>query len=336
MENKQERSRALSPKQVRAVALRVQGESLTAIARKLGLHRVTVSRWFGQDGLVIAELARRLEELQEQELRRHAAIRQKAMTVVESAIDGGDVRAALAALRLPVLLWPQGPTLRERITTDPSDFDPGRVNLLDAAVSSMGWLLAVDGARELLESAEEIADEGGVLKRLLLLDQVADWVLRALRLAEGVGLTGFASLTASEQAARLAAAGSTLKEAFEAIAGPEGDDETEDGMPTWPGDELADRAIALQGRALQEMLSSLEGADQALALVASPEGAQVAGWLASAREATKQATGGSRRWTAAARVRRVTLLTESLSQLVRALGAAATLEVDQDAEAVGD
>src|SRR6266568_5980139 len=100
MKYRNKNARVLSPKQVRAVALRAQGMSVAAIAREIGQHRVTVSRWFNQDELVIAELAGSVEDMYDEEVRRHVGIRHKAMGVVESALDAGDVRTALAVLRL--------------------------------------------------------------------------------------------------------------------------------------------------------------------------------------------------------------------------------------------
>ena len=49
-------TRALSPVQLRAIALRIQGLDITEIAREVGHDRTTVSRWFATDLLVTEEL----------------------------------------------------------------------------------------------------------------------------------------------------------------------------------------------------------------------------------------------------------------------------------------
>src|SRR6266508_2294076 len=87
--NEHKATRALSPVQLRAIALRVQGLDITDIAREVGRDRTTVSRWFTTDPLVIEELDRRVEDQYETELAQHANLRKKAMGVVEGALDGG-------------------------------------------------------------------------------------------------------------------------------------------------------------------------------------------------------------------------------------------------------
>jgi hypothetical protein len=79
--------RALSPVRLRAIALRVQGLDITAIAREVGRDRTT-TRWFTTDRLVIEELDRRVAEQYETELAQHANLRKKAMGVIEGALDG--------------------------------------------------------------------------------------------------------------------------------------------------------------------------------------------------------------------------------------------------------
>jgi hypothetical protein len=252
------------------------------------------------------------------------------MTVVESAIDAGDVRTALAVLRLSPPVSPTRPTSRYVTTTDGivgNGVDPAYANPIDTIVSPTWWQVLVDGAETLLGSAGDVTDDAGVLQRLLLLDQAMGLILRALDLAEGEGLAGFASVSAAEQAERRAGAHRTLEQAFETVAGSD-EDEAEDVEIGWPGDEPANQALVLQSRALGQMVGSLEGAAEALPQVAGHDGERIAGWLVRADEVAKEVIRGSRRRTQAARVQRVRLLTEGFTDLVHALGAGGTLATD--------
>lgn len=320
----------MSPRQLHAIELRLEGLGIAQIALQVGQHRATISRWFNRDTLVIAELAKRLEELHQEEHRRHANIRQKALLVVESAIDEGDLRTALAVLRLPG----PAPTARSS-STGSVVYTPGSQDTFDEGVTSAGWQLLIEKTQELLGSAGTISDDNGVLDQLLLLDQAAGYVADALELAEGEGLTGFASVSASEQAARLADARRTMEDAFEKIGGDDEDQESEGGLPGWPGDEQVNQAIELQARAFVEMLDSLEGAEEELTrTVGTDEAARIAGRLSRALEAANGAR-GSRSRALGGRIRRVGLLTDSLLELMGALGAAVSIEVENELDGSG-
>ena len=148
----------MSPRQLHAIELRLEGLGIAQIALQVGQHRATISRWFNRDTLVIAELAKRLEELHQEEHRRHANIRQKALLVVESAIDEGDLRTALAVLRLPG----PAPTARSS-STGSVVYTPGSQDTFDEGVTSAGWQLLIEKTQELLGSAGTISDDNGVL-----------------------------------------------------------------------------------------------------------------------------------------------------------------------------
>src|SRR3954467_10741684 len=57
------RRRPLSPKQQIAIELKAGGMSITDIANRLDVHRVTVSDWFNENDLVIAEVNNRLQDI---------------------------------------------------------------------------------------------------------------------------------------------------------------------------------------------------------------------------------------------------------------------------------
>ncbi len=325
MKYRNKNARVLSPKQVRAVALRAQGMSVAAIAREIGQHRVTVSRWFNQDELVIAELAGSVEDMYDEEVRRHVGIRHKAMGVVESALDAGDVRTALAVLRL-------SPPPPPSVAADPGWMDglpvsgvvdPGDVSV----VSPRGWQLALSRAEGLLRSAGEVADQDQVLDRILLLDDIALTTLAALELGEGEGLRAFTNLAVAEQNDHLAEARTSLQEAFELVAGPSDEEEGAEPGPLWPGDNQADAAIELLATALKEMLDGVHGAIGVLVSTAGPGGARMAESVGRAGQIAAALSRGATRKPSPVRAERLAQLTQGFAELVGAMTAAAALDV---------
>lgn len=131
--------RALSPVRLRAIALRVQGLDITAIAREVGRDRTTTSRWFTTDRLVIEELDRRVAEQYETELAQHANLRKKAMGVLRAPLMGETLGAALTILRLSPKQ--SGRALAEKdisSSTDPYDSAPGQVGDEDLRLAPSG------------------------------------------------------------------------------------------------------------------------------------------------------------------------------------------------------
>lgn len=334
-------TRTLSPVQIRAVALRVQGLDITEIAAEVGRDRTTVSRWFTKDPLVIEELDRRVEDQYETELQQHANLRTKALGVVEAALDGGDVRAALTILRLSPRQKDHAPAA-EGISSSPANtfgtaegyIGPADVEALRQELHRTSpWQIHVQRLEALLRSPDPVSDAEGILDRLLFLDDVVSTVVQALEQAKGEGLTGYSSVGGMKQAVFLRDATRAIDEAWAIVGGADDDD---DDVPKWPGEERADRAVKLIGDALIAMLASLEGASEALASGAGANGARLAARLTAARDAVAFVLEDDQRPTVQSLAEAVTTLTAGFRHLVGALDEGATITVDASwAEAAG-
>jgi hypothetical protein len=88
----------LSPSQLKALSALIAGTTITDAADIAGVDRTTVHRWIREPEFCAAHNARRAElrDAVEAKLR---ALQAKAIEVVESALDGGDVRTAMGILR---------------------------------------------------------------------------------------------------------------------------------------------------------------------------------------------------------------------------------------------
>lgn len=326
------KTRTLSPVQLRAIALRVQGLDITEIALEVGRDRTTASRWFTTDPLVIEELERRVEDQYRTELAQHANLRKKAMGVVEVALDGGDVRAALTILRI-------SPRQSDRAPAEKGN-DSSPINAFGSAQGHIGqddieallqelevtrpWQVHVQRLDALLGSPAPASDEEGILNRLLLLDDVASTVVRALEEASGEGLSGYSSVNGRQQKVFLGDAKRAIGEAWAIVGGTDDDDDDE---PTWPGEENADRAIRLLGEALIA-LASPEGAPEALASGAGASGVRLATRLTAAHDAGRLVVDGDEPRTVLSLADAVMTLTAGFTDLVAALGEGATITVD--------
>lgn len=325
-------TRALSPVQLRGIALRVQGLDISEIAREVGRNRTTVSRWFTNDPLVIEELARRVADQYQAELQQHANLRTKALGVIEAAVDGGDVKTALAILRL-------GPkqVIRQPADEDSTASNAGSFGIMQGLVGQQDieqllrelevtrpWQIHVQRVAELLRALTPVSDVEGILERLLLLDDVARTVVRVLEEARGEGLAGYSSMDGRQQGVLVGDAGRAIEEAW-AIVG--GDDDDADDLK-WPGEEAADRVIKLMGRALVGILASLEGASGALTAGAGADGARLSARLLAARDAAGVVVNGDELPTVQSLADAVTTLTAGFSDLVQALDEGAAIVVD--------
>ena len=74
------------------------GTTATEAARLSGVHRSTVHRWL-KDPRFLAEFNGRRAEMQSALAERLAQLQAKALDAVESALEGGDTRIAIAVLR---------------------------------------------------------------------------------------------------------------------------------------------------------------------------------------------------------------------------------------------
>lgn len=108
---------ALTPQQETAAELLATGQTVTDTAAAVGVARQTVSAWLNQDFAFQATLNRRQRELWAGLSARLRALVPKALEAVTAALDDGDVRAALAVLKLAAIpLAPEG-------ATDPADLE---------------------------------------------------------------------------------------------------------------------------------------------------------------------------------------------------------------------
>jgi len=306
----------------------VEGLDIAKIAREVGRDRTTVARWF-TDPLVVEELDRQVEDQYETELQRQANLRAKALGVVETALDQGDLKAALAILgRTPQRHVPSAERIRPPLL-NPFAAAPGSVgpNEIEEArrllqVTSP-WQLYLQRADALIQSPRPVSDEKGILDRLLLLEQVGGEVVRVLEIADGEGLPGYSSVDGQQQTVLLGDARKAIEQAWAIVGGSD-----EDENPGWPGEEGADRAARLFGEALLALLGSLEGAAEVLTSGACKNGAGPAARLIRAREAGRQVVDGGKRRTIPSLGKAVTTLTAGFEDLIGALGEGATVNVD--------
>lgn len=103
--------RELTPQQEAAVDLLATGQTVTDTAAAVGVSRQTVSGWLNQDFAFQATLNLRQHELWAGLSARLRTMLPKALATLEAALDGGDMRAALAVLKLAAVpVAPSGAT----------------------------------------------------------------------------------------------------------------------------------------------------------------------------------------------------------------------------------
>jgi transposase len=91
----------LSDKQLAACDYVVSGMPQKEIAAKVQVRRETIWRWFNQDPLVRNHLRRLRLEAHQVRVDRDWIVHDKAMDVIEEALEEGDVPTAIAVVRLP-------------------------------------------------------------------------------------------------------------------------------------------------------------------------------------------------------------------------------------------
>src|SRR5262245_12513652 len=137
--------RVLSPAQGAALAALVQGQSVTAAARRAGVSPGTVRRWLADDPTFIAARNAALAERDDRPRAGVAALGQKAVAILREAMDGhaesGEVRAAVEVVKLLRLAEPAPAR-----ATDPADAERGiaareRAQMLDDVLCfpRAGW-----------------------------------------------------------------------------------------------------------------------------------------------------------------------------------------------------
>ena len=89
----------LSSAQEKVVEELLSGSTISRAAKVAGVHRSSVHRWMTEDFLFQAELNRKRMEIRQAMNISLLRVRSRALATVEGAIDDGDVRAALIALK---------------------------------------------------------------------------------------------------------------------------------------------------------------------------------------------------------------------------------------------
>ncbi|MFZ1820348.1 MAG: phBC6A51 family helix-turn-helix protein [Acidimicrobiia bacterium] len=88
----------LSPKQTQALDLLLVGNSVTSVAQELDVDRSTIYRWH-TDAYFEAEKNRKMRELRDSAKSRLVQLADKAMAVIERALEDEDPKTALAILK---------------------------------------------------------------------------------------------------------------------------------------------------------------------------------------------------------------------------------------------
>jgi len=91
--------RELTAQQDTVLAALLTGKSVTAAAGEAGIARQTVHRWLASDADFIAAYNRGRREIADAHAVRLLAMCGQALDVLDTAMGGGDVKAALAVLK---------------------------------------------------------------------------------------------------------------------------------------------------------------------------------------------------------------------------------------------
>jgi transposase-like protein len=121
----------LTPQQELAINLLAIGKTITEAANEIGVTRQTVSEWRNRNPVFEAALNERREELWSAISDRLRALLPKSLSVLEQAVERGDLRAAIAILRaagLHGLPAPQGPVTVEEAETELREREASRRN----------------------------------------------------------------------------------------------------------------------------------------------------------------------------------------------------------------
>lgn len=121
--NSSPQNATLSPSQENALAALLAGSTVSDAGDAAGVDRTTVHRWMREDDDFRAELNCRRNELRAVQQDRLTRLCDKAVTCVESALDSGDARTALALLKgLAILDAPKiGPESADELRLERSE-----------------------------------------------------------------------------------------------------------------------------------------------------------------------------------------------------------------------
>jgi hypothetical protein len=90
----------LTPEQENAIDLLIMGKPDREVAESLGIARETVTRWRHERPVFIAELNRRRQALWAEHHERLRALVGQAVEVIEQAVCGGNLKAAVELLKI--------------------------------------------------------------------------------------------------------------------------------------------------------------------------------------------------------------------------------------------
>ena len=99
MDHETPQNATLSPRQEHALAALLAGQSVTGAAELAGVDRTSVHRWLREDYTFQAALSGGKRELRDVVQARLMRVGEAAAEVVTAAVEGGNVRAALAVLK---------------------------------------------------------------------------------------------------------------------------------------------------------------------------------------------------------------------------------------------
>jgi AcrR family transcriptional regulator len=91
----------LTDRQLAACDYALSGMSMKEIAAKVGVARETIWRWFNRNALLRTHMERLRLEAHQARVDRGWVVHDKAMEIIDSALDEGDVPTAIAVVRLP-------------------------------------------------------------------------------------------------------------------------------------------------------------------------------------------------------------------------------------------
>ena len=136
----------MTVKQLNAIDLLVQGETDTATAETVGVHRVTVTKWRNYDPYFQAELNRRRKELWSSSTDRLRALLPRALDTLEQELQEGKHRGRVAIDLLRLAGFDRsGPKDTSLETYGVGSTDPDRI--IEAKARS----LRPDPVRELID-----------------------------------------------------------------------------------------------------------------------------------------------------------------------------------------
>jgi transposase-like protein len=143
----------LSLAQERAVSVLATRRNVAEAARAAGVNRTTVHRWIRGSEAFQQACETRRSQLRSEVQNRLFSIADKAVDVIEQALDDGDPKTALAVLRgIGLLSGDPAPGAADR----PPGTPPLTQSQLDAEIDRLARALGYEKVREVISEVEEI------------------------------------------------------------------------------------------------------------------------------------------------------------------------------------